>query len=385
MGIYFDNGATSYPKPEAVYTSMDTYLRQNGASAGRGNYRRAMVASELMYEARKAVAGVLGVKSPSKIVFTANVTEALNLVLKGIIETGDQVLTTNYEHNAMWRPLMRLATENQVDIHQLQCSASGVIDLDELETALRRRPKLLCLAHGSNVLGNVLPLREIAALAHEHGVPVLVDAAQTAGAVPLEATNWGLDFLAFTGHKSLLGPMGTGGLYLHGDTPLKTLKEGGTGSSSLSPFQPLNPPDRYEAGTMNIPALAGLKAAAEFLVKTSVETVAQHERKLITALMMGMSAMSEIRLYGVEMADPRLALVTFNIGEQNPYDVAAWLDEHYGIMVRAGLHCAPQAHRLLGTEDRGAVRISLSWFNTEEEIKICIEALSAWIETKGVK
>lgn len=383
MAIYFDNGATSFPKPEAVYQAMDIYMRENGASAGRGNYQRAMRASELVYETRKAVAKVLGIKRPSKIVFTTNITESLNTVIKGFVEPGDMVLTTNYEHNAMWRPLKRLEAENGVKISVLNCAANGSIDFDELKTLLCKRPKLFCFAHGSNVLGNVLPLSEVAKAAHDFGVPILVDTAQTAGAVPLNTMDSEIDFLAFTGHKSLMGPMGTGGFYIHGDTALKTLKEGGTGSASLSPFQPDNPPDRYESGTINVPALAGLKSAAEFIDELGVNRIYEHEQRLIKMLMKSMSDIPEITLYGAKATDPRLGLLTFNIGAYDPYTVAAWLDEHYDIMVRAGLHCSPQAHRLIGTEQRGAVRISLSWFNTEAEVKTCVKALTDFIETRG--
>lgn len=383
MAIYFDNGATSYPKPEAVYQAMDAYMRENGASAGRGNYQRAMRASELVYETRKAVAKVLGIKRPSKIVFTTNITESLNTVIKGFVEPGDMVLTTNYEHNAMWRPLKRLEAENGVTISVLNCSKNGIIDFAELENLLRKRPKLFCFAHGSNVLGNVLPLSEVAKTAHDFGVPILVDTAQTAGVVPLNTTDLEIDFLAFTGHKSLMGPMGTGGLYIHGDSMLKTLKEGGTGSASLSPFQPENPPDRYESGTINVPALVGLKSAAEYIDELGVDKIDEHEQRLIKLLMKAMGEIPEITLYGARDTDPRLGLVSFNIDKCDPYTVAAWLDQHYDIMVRAGLHCSPQAHRLIGTEQRGAVRISLNWFNTEADVKTCVDALADFIETRG--
>lgn len=383
MAIYFDNGATSFPKPEAVYQAMDIYMRENGASAGRGNYQRAMGASELVYETRKAVAKVLGIKRPSKIVFTANITESLNTVIKGFVEPKDAVLTTNYEHNAMWRPLKRLEAENGVEISVLNCSAEGNIDFAELKQLLSKRPKLFCFAHGSNVLGNVLPLSEVVKTAHDFDVPILVDTAQTAGVVPLNATDLEIDFLAFTGHKSLMGPMGTGGFYLHKDTAIKTLKEGGTGSASLSPFQPENPPDRYESGTINVPALVGLKSATEFIDEVGVNRIYEHEQRLIKILMKAMSDIPEITLYGAKDTDSRLGLVTFNIGAYDPYTVAAWLDKYYGIMVRAGLHCSPQAHRLIGTEQRGAVRISLSWFNTEAEVKTCVDALADFIKREG--
>lgn len=375
MEIYFDNCATSFPKPEAVYNAMDHYMREIGVNPGRGNYRKAMEASRLVYDARKAVAKILGVKSPSKIVFTSNITESLNLVLKGFLDRGDCVLTTNIEHNALWRPLMRLQEESDVQIEQLPIREDGSYDREELIAALSKRPKLFCFTHGSNVLGNILPLREWVSLAHKYGVPVLVDAAQTCGVLDMDADAEAIDFLAFTGHKALLGPMGIGGLYIHGNHVLRTLKEGGTGSSSASPFQPLSMPDRYESGTLNVPAIIGLKAAAEYLAEQGIDTIRRHEKKLTELALEKMASIPGLRIYGPPLGTERLGVLSFNIDGMEPYDVAEMLDEDFGIMVRAGLHCAPQAHRLMGTEKSGAVRISFGPFNTPKEIEYFVAAL----------
>lgn len=375
MEIYFDNCATSFPKPEMVYESMDYYMREIGVNPGRGNYRKAMKAERLVYDARKAVAKILGVKHPSKIVFTSNITESLNLVLKGFVNRGDRVLTTNIEHNAIWRPLMRLQEEFDVQIDQIHIREDGSYSREELTAALAKKPKLFCFTHGSNVLGNIHPLEEWVDLSHEYGVSVLVDAAQTCGIADINAEERGIDFLAFTGHKALLGPMGSGGLYIHGDHVLKTLKEGGTGSASASPFQPLSLPDRYESGTLNVPAIIGLKAAAEYLAEKGIDSIRDHEKTLTEMALKKMANIPGLRIYGPPLGAERLGLISFNLENTEPQDVAGILDEKFGIMVRAGLHCAPQAHRLIGTEKNGAVRLSFGPFNTPQEMDYFVAAL----------
>jgi len=376
LGIYLDNSATSFPKPECVYAEMDYFMRNNGASPGRGNYAKAMEAGKLVYETRKVLAKLLGIKKPGQIIFTNNVTESLNMVLKGFLANGDTVLTSNIEHNAMWRPLKNLEKERQIRINQFRCTAEGKVDLQEIKEKLRQDTKLLAMVHGSNVLGNVLPLADIIALAHEKDVPVLVDAAQTAGVYPLDLERLGVDFFAFTGHKGLLGPTGTGGLYLREGLQLKTFKEGGTGSMAKSPFQPQNSPDRFEAGTMNTFGLAGLKAAANFLLAQGVEQIRAHDQKLIAHLRQGLAEqIPRAKVYGPPAGEEQLGLISLNIAGINPYDLALRLDEQFGIMVRAGLHCAPQAHQALGTLEVGAVRVSVGYFNTVEHMEQLLEAL----------
>lgn len=375
MEVYLDNCATSFPKPEAVYRAVEHYMREVGVNPGRGTYRKAMEASRLVYDARKAVAKVLGVKSPSKIIFTANVTESLNLVLKGFLNAGDHVLTTNVEHNAVWRPLMRLQAEKGVVVETITLTEEGSFDRGELRSALAKKPKLFCFTHGSNVLGCILPLAEWTALAHEYDVPVLVDAAQTCGILEMNAAEIGVDFLAFTGHKSFLGPMGIGGLYIHGDIVLSTLKEGGTGGASASPFPPKNLPDRYEAGTLNVPGAAGLKAAAEYIAEQGISSLRDYERELTEFAMRGMMNIPGMRIYGPPLGKERLGLISFHIDGMDEDDLASRLDEEFHVMVRSGLHCAPQAHRLIGTEKRGAVRISFSPFTQKSEIEYFLGAL----------
>jgi cysteine desulfurase family protein len=374
MTVYLDNGATSYPKPECVPLAMAAYMRENGASPGRGNYERAQDADNLVYQTRKALCKLLGARSPSEIIFTANATESLNMALKGYLKRGDRVLTTSYEHNAMWRPLKNLETERQAVIERIPSTPEGRTDLRWLRDNLSGA-KLVAVAHGSNVIGCVTPLEDVVSIAHEQNVPVLTDAAQTAGVYPIDVSRVPVDMLAFTGHKGLLGPTGTGGLYLRKDLKLDTLKEGGTGGMSSSPYPPDDPPDRYEAGTMNILGLAGLNAAVLFLLEKGVENIRSHEISLTRLLIDGLSSVPGLVYYGPASAQDRLGLVSFNLEGRDPNEVALKLDEDSGIMVRSGLHCAPQAHRLLGTGNIGAVRVSLGYFNQKEDIERLVDAL----------
>lgn len=376
MGIYLDNGATSYPKPECVYAATLAYMRENGASPGRGNYEKAREADELVYRTRKVLCALLGAKRPGQISFACNATEALNMALKGFLGQGDLVVTTPYEHNAMWRPLKILEKERGVRIETIPATGEGRMDLPWLREKLRENVRLVAVAHGSNVIGCVTPLAEVVAAAHEREVPVLADAAQTVGVYPLNVSAVPVDILAFTGHKGLLGPTGTGGLYLREGLKLRTLKEGGTGGMSSSPYMPEDPPDRYEAGTMHTAGLAGLHAAVTFLLDKGLERIRAHEVALTGFLLDGFSRIPGLTYYGPRRAEERLGLVSFNLEGRDPHHVAMQLDEKYGIQARSGLHCAPQAHRLIGTADIGAVRVSFGAFNTEDDAARLLAALT---------
>ncbi|MDR3279343.1 MAG: aminotransferase class V-fold PLP-dependent enzyme [Synergistaceae bacterium] len=374
MAIYLDNGATSYPKPESVCSAVTDYMRNNGASPGRGNYERARDADTLVYRTRKLLCKLLGAKRPGQIIFTSNATESLNLALKGYLKPEDSVLTTSYEHNAMWRPLKKMEDERNIKIRQIPCAPDGRADIASLHEYLRG-VTLVAVSHGSNVTGCVTPLDEITAAAHKQNIPVLTDAAQTAGVYPIDVTGVPIDMLAFTGHKGLMGPTGTGGLYIREGMELGTLKEGGTGGMSSSPYPPSEPPDRYEAGTMNICGLAGLHAALTFIIDAGVDDIREHEINLTKLLLEGLDTIPRLKYYGPSSAEDRLGLVSFNIEGHDPNKVALTLDSDYGIMVRSGLHCAPQAHRLLGTEHIGAVRVSLGYFNQKEDVDLLIDAV----------
>ena len=381
--IYLDNGATSYPKPDIVYSSVIEYMRGNGASPGRGNYVRALEADRLVYDARKALCSRVGAKRPGQIIFTCNATESINMALKGYLKKGDKVLTTSYEHNAVVRPLKKLETELQVKVDQVPSLLDGTLDIAAFRAKLREGAQLVAVSHASNVIGCITPLDEVVAAAHEHKIPVLADAAQTAGAYPIDVTAVPVDMMAFTGHKGLMGPTGTGCLYLRKGVELSTFKEGGTGGMSLSPYPPEAPPDRYEAGTMNILGIAGLHSAIEYLLKTGVDAVRRHEIELTGLLLDGLDTVPGLTYYGPASAEDRLGLVSFNIEGRDPHGISIKLDRDYGIMVRSGLHCAPDAHRLLGTAPAGAVRASLGFFNQRSDVERLVGALKE-ISSSGI-
>lgn len=377
MGIYLDNAATSFPKPAQVYEAVLDAMRRVGASAGRGTYRLALEADRLVFEARLALARLFNIADPARLVFTANATEALNLALKGLLRPGDHVVTSTVEHNAVWRTLKVLEKTRGIRLTAVPCRPDASLDVADLARALADDTRLVVLTHASNVAGTLLPVAEIGRLTRSRGILFLVDAAQTAGVYPLDVEAMGIDLLAFTGHKGLLGPMGTGGLYIREGVSLTPLKEGGTGSQSLLEEQPEVLPDRYEAGTMNVPGLAGLKAGVEFLLAESVERIRAREQELTAFALEQLARVPGIRIYGPRDPARQVGVISFNLAGIGADRVAFLLDSVYDIQVRSGLHCAPQAHRTIGTLDTGTVRIGLGYFNTEGEIEALASALSA--------
>ena len=383
--IYFDNAATSYPKPEEVYQAVDGFMREIGVSSGRGAYRKALKADRIIYEARKSLAKLFGIKDTKQIVFTSNATEALNLAIKGILSQGDHVITSQMEHNAVWRPLKRLEREKGIEITQIPCLPDGSLETSELvKAAIRSNTKLVVFTHASNVSGTSMPIGEIGEICSESGIPLLVDTAQTAGALPVDVEAMKIDLLAFTGHKSLLGPPGTGGLYIRPGIHLEPLKEGGTGGDSILETQPDILPDRYEAGTLNAAGLAGLQAGLRFILSESVQNIVKRESELTAYLLDRLKEIDAIQIYGPQAPERQVGVVSINMANYQPDEVGYVLDEVYEIMVRTGLHCAPCAHRTLGTIDRGTLRISLGYFNTEAEIDDTIKALKQ-IARRGVR
>ena len=381
MAIYLDNAATTYPKPECVYKAIDTYMRTNGASAGRGNYKRSMKSEEILYKTRAALSRLFDFDDPSRVIFTCNATESINLALKGILSSGDHVITSKLEHNSVWRPLKTMEKTRDITISQLESTPDGSVDISQLDGMITDKTKLVCLAHASNVLGNILPVEEITKIAHSHNVPVLVDAAQTAGVLPISLAKSGIDLFAFTGHKGLLGPMGTGGLIIRKGLELNTLKEGGTGSSSNKEYQPSALPDKYEVGTHNMIGIAGLLAAVEFIEKTGVKTIYDKEKVLLEKLIEVLDDIPEIEIYGSKSAKNCVGLLSFNVwkktkeGVRSPDGISTKLDDRFGIMTRAGVHCSTLAHRVIGTEKHGAIRASFSYFNEIDDVLALADAL----------
>jgi cysteine desulfurase/selenocysteine lyase len=381
--IYFDNAATSWPKPPGVAEAMIHFMNHVGANPGRSGHRLSLEAGRIVYGAREAVADLLNADDPLRVVFGANVTEALNLAMQGYLRPGDHVVTSSMEHNSVMRPLRAMASkdgqcEGAIELAVVPCSPQGFLDVGDLEAAVRPETVMIVLNHGSNVCGSLLPVRQAGAIARRHGCLLLVDAAQTAGAYPIDMQADQIDLLAFTGHKALGGPMGTGGLIIGERVDLDRLvplKRGGTGSRSEWEEQPGFLPDMCESGTANAVGLAGLAAGVRWVRQRGVESIRQHETELTQRLIDGLLEIPGVTVYGSHDATQQTATVAFNIAGLEPSEVGLCLDDEYDLMCRVGLHCAPAAHRTLGTFPHGTVRFGLSAFNTPEEVDTALHAV----------
>jgi len=378
--IYLDNAATSYPKPDSVYAAVDHYNRNLGAAAGRGGHRTAIEVDAVLRRCRKRAAGLLGAESPERVAWTFNATDALNMALHGLLEPGDHVVTTAAEHNSVLRPLGALVDQRGIELTVVAVDAVGRVDPAAIREAQRPNTRLVAVQHASNVTGAVQPIDDIGTAAHDAGALVLVDAAQTAGHVPINLANWPVDLLACAGHKGLLGPLGTGMLYVRPgiEEQLTGLRQGGTGSFSHQDRQPLTMPDRLEAGNPNAPGLFGLEAGLTWLEERGVETIAATEESLVERLVAGLEPLESITLIGPDAGSPRVGVVSFVATTLEPHVLATLLDESFGIQARAGLHCAPGAHRAAGTfENGGTLRLSVGPFTTAAEIDATCEAVAA--------
>jgi len=376
--IYFDNAATSWPKPPGVAEAVLQCLTEARANPGRSGHRMSVAAARLIYEAREALAALLGAGDPLRIVFGLNVTEALNLALRGLLHPGNQVITSAVEHNAVMRPL-RALEQHGVQVTVVPCTPAGNLDPEDVERAITDRTTLIVLNHASNVIGTLLPIAEVGHIARDYGLLFLVDAAQTAGAYPIDVREMQVDLLAFSGHKALGGPMGTGGLWVgeRVDThEMEPLKRGGTGSLSEHEEQPDFLPDIYESGTPNTPGIAGLGAGVRWVLARGVDTIRAHEVVLTRRLIDGLLTIPGVTVYGVGDAERQMATVSLNVQGMEPSDVAFHLDEEHGIMCRSGLHCSPAAHRSIGTFPRGTARLSMGAFNTIEEVDAVLDAIA---------
>ena len=384
--IYLDNAATSRPKPHTVHDAVAHCLRDVGANPGRSAHRLANQAERVRFDTREALAELLGVTDPMRVVFTNNATTALNLVISGLLTPDTHVVTTGMEHNAVMRPL-RALEQHGVSVSIIPCDPDGSLDPRALDEHIRPETRLIVANHASNVCGTILPIREIGARARQHGVPFLVDAAQTAGCRPIDLVADNIDLLAFTGHKGLLGPAGIGGLAIHDDFDvdrLPPLIRGGTGSRSEHEHQPDFLPDKYEAGTPKLIGLAGLRAGVRYVLDRGVDGIGAHERMLTQRLIDGLREIPGVRVFGTHDADRQTAVVSFTIDGQSASDIAHALDEEYEIMCRPGLHCAPRAHQTLGTLPGGTIRFAPGPFSTEAEIAQAVEAV-AHIATGSVE
>ncbi len=381
--IYLDNAATSWPKPAVVWDAMDEYNRQLGAPAGRSAYAEASEVERAVKSARSGIARLLVAEDPRHMVFCFNGTDALNMAIFGVLRRGydrkSHVVTTVCEHNSVLRPLRALADAGEIEVTYVRCDQHGVVDAEEFVQALRPDTRLAAIVHASNVTGALQPVEAIAAAIHEFDCRLLVDAAQTLGHVPVDVGELGCDLLAAPGHKGLLGPLGTGVLYVRPgcERELVPFRIGGTGTRSEDDRQPESMPERLEAGSHNVPGLVGLGTAVDWLRAKGVEKIREHELQLSTQLWSALAEIDGVTLHGPREATERCGVISFNIDGFAPQEVASMLDATCRIQVRAGLHCAPRMHQALGTlTSGGTVRISLGAFNTAAEIETTIEAVS---------
>ena len=375
LPVYLDNAATSWPKPPEVIAAMQAYLENGGGSPGRAAHGKSLASARMVYETRDALSSLFNATSPDRVIFTKNATEAINLLLFGFLNPGDHVIVSSMEHNAVMRPLRQLESRG-VSLSVAACDSCGGLDPLTIKTALTPRTRLVLLVHASNVTGTLLPIAEVANIAREAGIRFAVDAAQTAGVHPIDVQSGGIDFLTFTGHKSLGGPQGTGGLVIGPDVDLRPLMFGGTGSASESENQPSFLPDKLESGTLNAIGIAGLGASLAALAEFGVENVLAHERKLMKLFRDGLKEMPDIEVYGPENTAESVGVLSLNVASRPCEEVGMELERDFDILTRTGLHCAPAAHRTIGTFGRGTVRFSVSRFNTESDIHAALEALS---------
>lgn len=373
--IYLDNAATTFPKPEIVYKTMDTFYRTFGANPGRSGHKMAVVAEKEIEDTRSVAARLFGIRDANRFIFTFNATDAINMGIKGLLKPGDHVITTYLEHNAVSRALYNLESKNIITVTKVKNSSEGFIDPDDIKNAIRPETRLVVMTHAPNVLGTIQPVREIGRMVRENDILFMVDAAQTAGVCEIDVITSCIDMLAFTGHKGPLGPTGTGGLYVGDRLTLNPWREGGTGFEPASLTQPEELPFKLESGTPNLVGIAGLRAGIEYILSRGIPAIRAHEQKLIGKLIHALEDDERFILYGSKDAARKVGILSINVKGFKPSEIGAILDQSFDIAVRPGLHCAPFAHQVIGTFPDGAVRISPGCFNTEEDISLFIDAL----------
>jgi cysteine desulfurase / selenocysteine lyase len=375
--LYLDNAATSFPKPETMLQAMILYQKLIGGSPGRSGHSLSINAGRIVFETREALASLFNIDDPLRIAFTNNATEALNIALCGLLQKGDHVITTGMEHNSVMRPLRFLVAQG-VELSIVPCSTEGVLDPDDVRKTIRPSTKMIVLTHASNVTGTIMPVEEIGAISRQRSILLCVDAAQTAGTLTIDVEKMSIDLLAFSGHKSLCGPQGTGGLFVRQglDKKIQPLMRGGTGSRSEFEEQPDFMPDKYESGTPNTIGIAGLKAGVSFVMKQTMEAIRQKKATLTQRFIDHLREMrDDVILYGPQDSSKQTAVVSFNLKNIISSDAASYFEEKWGIMCRAGLHCAPAVHKAIGSFPQGAVRFSFGLFNTEQDIDLAAEAV----------
>ena len=371
--IYLDNAATTMRKPQKVIDAVVQAMSSMG-NAGRGVNDASLSASRIIYDTRERICRMVGGTNPRQVVFTCNSTESLNMALRGLLNPGDHVITTMLEHNSVLRPLYDLESKG-TKLTIIGCRERGTFDIEDMRKAITSETKMIVCTNGSNLTGNYVELKPIGELAHENGLLFVVDASQTAGVFPIDVEEMKIDVLCFTGHKGMLGPQGTGGMYVREGVSVRSLKAGGTGVQTYSKTQPAQMPTALEAGTLNGHGIAGLHAALEYLEEYGIDNIRAREQKLMWRFYEGVKDIENVTIYGDFTTKNRCAIVTLNIGDYDSSEVSDALLTEYSISTRSGGHCAPLMHEALGTVEQGAVRFSFSHYNTDEEVDTAIQAV----------
>ncbi len=384
--IYLDNGATSYPKPDEVYSFMDSFFRSFGVNPGRSGYDLCIETGAMVDATRKMLADFFNGNDPDRLCFSYNSTDALNLIIFGLLKSGDHAVTTTLEHNSVLRPLYHQSKLNGVQVDYVSFDTNGFVDPDDFKQKIKANTRLVIINHASNVIGTVQPLAAIGRICRERGVPFAVDASQSAGKLPIDIVNMHIDMVAFTGHKSLLGPTGIGGLYVSGGIDIRHTRAGGTGVRSADRMHLDEYPYRLEYGTGNVMGIAGLHAGLKWIAQSGIAQIHQHEMKLARMLRDGLGALDGVTLHCQDNLDDHIGVVSFNIDAMEALDAGTLLDGEYNIACRTGLHCAPLVHEQLGTDKiGGSVRMSVGPFNTEDHIKTAIDAVAELVDFKKKK
>lgn len=374
--IYFDQAASSFPKPRAVADAVYQAITEYGANPGRGGHALSIMAGDKIYETRVKLAAFFGLKEPKRVIFYNNATGAINQGIKGLsLQKGDHVITTSYEHNAVRRPLEHLKETIGIELTYIKLDINGQLDGNDLESHIKENTKLMVATHGSNLTGMITPIKKIGEITKKRNITFMVDASQTAGILPIHMEEMNIHILATAGHKGLLGPQGTGVLLVQPGIELDPIIQGGTGNYSEEVLQPNVWPEKLESGTLNTPGIAGLLAGVEEVEKMTLDSIYAHEYKLTKKCLEGLAKIEGITVLGPNLDNKRLAVIAFTIPGIDSHEIATILDQHYKIAVRAGIHCAPLAHESVGTIENGAVRVSFGPYNLEEEIDTFIEAI----------
>jgi cysteine desulfurase/selenocysteine lyase len=381
--IYLDNGATSYPKPEEVYSFMDHFYRNFGVNPGRSGYDLCLESGEVIENTRKQLAKFFNGKDPKRLCFSYNSTDALNLVINGMLRKGDHAISTNIEHNSVLRPLYHKSTEEGVEVDYIPVDSKGFLNPDDVKKKFKKNTKLVIVNHASNVIGTIQPIKEIGKLCKENGIPFAIDASQSAGKVAIDIEDQNVDIVCFTGHKSLLGPTGIGGIYVKEGIEINLTRSGGTGVRSAVRTHLYEYPYRLEYGTLNSIGVAGLHAGVKWLEEKGMETIHEHEMKLTVMLRDGLKDVEGVVTYCMDDLTDHIGIFLFNVEGFEALNVGTLLDVDYNIAARTGLHCAPLIHEHIGTMDiHGAVRFGVGPFNTEEHISAAIEAVKEIVDLR---